>query len=96
MKVKRLEIIQLRLSGKRRAGLIEDMRRSATGVKQRAVRLYFNATVPTDLSVHIESEGDIGDKQRTDFGVRLAAALRDHGMVQHSVWIKDQDKLPVK
>jgi hypothetical protein len=91
MKAKRLEIIQLRLSGRHRAGLVEDIHRSATGVRQIAVRLYFNATVPTDLSVHIESEGDTGDKQLSDFGVCLAAALRDHGMVQHTVWLEDQN-----
>ncbi len=88
MKVQCLEIIQLRLSGRHRAGLIEDIRRSATGARQLSVRLYFNATVPTDLSVHIQSEGDVGDKQLTDFGVRLAAELRAVGMVQHSMWIE--------
>ena len=91
MQVKRLEIIQLRLSGQHRAGLIEDIRRSAAGVRQLAVRLYFSATVPTDLSVHIQSEGNAGDKQLSDFGVCLAAALCDHGMVQHTVWLEDQN-----
>lgn len=88
MKVKRLEIIQLRLSGTHRAGLIENMRRSVTGVRELSVRLYFNATVPTDLSVHVQSECDTGDKQLSDFGVRLAAELRTFGMVQHSSWIE--------
>lgn len=90
MKAKRLEIIQLRVPGKHRAGLIEDIHRSVTGVRQLTVRLYFSATVPTDLSVHIQSVANTGAQQTSDLGVRLAAAMRDHGMVQHTVWMEDQ------
>jgi hypothetical protein len=88
MKVKRLEVIQLRLAGQPRAGLLADIRKSAVGARRQSVRLYFNATIPTDLSVHIQSEHAASDKRSSDLGLCLAAELRAYGMVQHSTWIE--------
>ena len=90
MKAKCLEIIQLRLAGKHRASLIEDIRRSLAGSEADGVRLYFSANVPTDLSVHIYSKTHKGKLRISDLGVRLAAALREYGMVQHTLWIADR------
>jgi len=89
--LKQLEIIQLRLTGNTQSKLINDIRRSVlAGIKSDNVRLYFHATVPTDLSIHIHLETNTRVSQPSDLGVRLAAAMREHGMVQHTVWIEDQ------
>ncbi len=91
--MEQLEIIQLRLTGTTQATLIEDVRRSIlAGKAKENVRLYFHATVPTDLSIHIHSETQTSLRQPSNLGVRLAAAMREHGMVQHTVWIEDQSK----
>ena len=59
---------------------------------RQTVRLYCSANVDTDLSVHIHTETDARNQHTSDLGIRLAAALRDHGMVQHTVWLADQNK----
>lgn len=87
--MKQLETIQLRLTGNAQNTLINDIRRSVlVGTESDKVRLYFHATVPTDLSIHIHSETNTCVRQTSDLGVRLAAALREYGMVQHSLWIE--------
>ena len=89
--MKRLEIIHLRLAGNAPANLLTDIRRSVfASAETDTVRLYFHATIPTDLSVHIRTETKTRDKNTSDLGLCLAAALREFGMVQHTVWIEDQ------
>ncbi len=89
--MKQLEIIQLRLTGNTQTKLINDIRRSVlAGTESDNVRLYCHATIPTDLSIHIQTEIPESIRQTSDLGVRLAAAMREHGMVQHTVWIEDQ------
>lgn len=89
--MKRLEIIQLRLVGNRPAGLVEDVRRSigAEG-ESSSVRIYSHATVANDLGIHIHLEGEGNGSDTSDLGLRLAAALREYGMVEHSIWIEEQ------
>ena len=91
--MKRLEIIQLRLAGIVPANLLNDIRRSVlTGTETDTVGIYFHATIPTDLIIHIQTETKTRDTHTSDFGLRLAAVLREYGMVQHTVWIEDQRK----
>ena len=90
--LKLLEIIQLRLTDNTQTTLISDIRRSLLAGKARDnVRFYVHATVPTDLSIHIHNESHSGIMQSSDLGIRLAAAMRDHGMVQHALWIEDRN-----
>ncbi len=91
--MKRLEIIQLRMAGNVPSGLINDIRRSIfTGGEMGTVRLYFHATIPTDLSVHIYLESNANSMRKCNLGVRLAAALGEYGMVQHTMWIEDESE----
>lgn len=48
---------------------------------RRSGRIFRHATLTTDLAVHVMSE---------EVGVRIAAALREYGMVDHSVWIEEE------
>jgi hypothetical protein len=89
--MKHLEIIRLRMSGKVPAKLIEDIRNSCSGEKQGcSVRIYYNASFLSDLAVHIHLETDSNGSVYSDLGLRLTAALREYGMIEHSVWIEDQ------
>lgn len=91
--MKQLEIIQVRLPGNTQATLIKNIRKSIlAGKASDNVRLYCHATIPTDLSIHIQSEIPESTRQTSDLGDRLAAAMREHGMVQHTVWLEDQSK----
>jgi len=85
--MKQLEIIQLRLAGNDAAGLVEDIRRSIGAESEKSsVRIYRHATVASDLGIHIHLEADGNGACNSDLGLRLASALREHGMVEHTVW----------
>lgn len=96
--MRRLEIIHLRLGGNAQASLIENIRKSILmRTEKHTVRLYTNASVSTDLSIHIQPKTRSKQKSYSDLGLRLAAALREFGMVKHTVWIEnetDMKRLP--
>jgi hypothetical protein len=41
----------------------------------------------TDLSVHLYWNSDRPEQDGSALGIRLAQALKDFGLVDHSVWI---------
>ena len=85
--MKRLEIIQLRLAGSLPDGLIEEIRQSAASEKQpTSVSIYHRANVENDIAIHLHQEVPESDNQASNLGLRLAAALREYGMVEHTVW----------
>lgn len=88
--MRRLEIIHLRFAADPPPRLVEDIRRSILAAgESSSVRIYHHSTITTDLGVHLDLHVDEVDTQPSDLGVHLAAALRDHGMVEHTVWIED-------
>jgi hypothetical protein len=92
--VRRLEIIRVRHSGTPRRELLDQVRRSAAELAHGVeVRLYRHAGLATDLGVHVCLDVEATDPEVTELGARLAAALREHGMVEHTVWVEEQ---PVK
>jgi hypothetical protein len=84
--VKRLEIIHLRLAGALPPGLVDEIRRSADGRDPAFVGLYRRANVDNDIAIHLHLNGPGPDDQASDLGLRLAAALKEYGMVEHTVW----------
>lgn len=88
--MKALEIIHLRLAGNPPVTLAEQIRSSvAAEDSETEVRIYRDAAVPTDLAIHLRSNE--GDACASNPGLRIAAALREHGMVDHGVWIEEGD-----
>ncbi len=89
--MKRLEIIHLRLAGGCPEGLIGEIRRSAaTRQTTMELKIYRHATVATDIGIHILHEPNEAKKLPGQLGTLLASALREHGMVEHSVWIEEE------
>ena len=88
--MKKLEIIHLRLSGNTPSALAGKIHASiaAKGCPTE-VRIYRHATVTTDIAVHLLSGK--GGTCASDLGLFLAEALREHGMVEHTVWIEERD-----
>ena len=86
-----LEIIHVRLAAECPDELIDDIRQSAaTGEPGTVVNVYRQAGVTTDIGVHINHV--VTDSANlpsipSALGVRLAALLKDVGMVQHTVWM---------
>lgn len=88
--MKTLEIIHLRLGGNRQHDLIEIVRGSmeARGEAGEA-KIYRHARLDTDLAVHLQRESSRGIGQASNLGMRLASALREYGIVEHSLWVEE-------
>jgi hypothetical protein len=85
--MKTLEALHLRLAGEERGTLVDLIRRCVeTDEPSIDVRIFGHATLATDLVVHLHREAPARATRTSDLGVRLAALLRNYGMVEHSVW----------
>jgi hypothetical protein len=80
-----LEIVHVRLTREQPDQLIEDIHRSATAARG-TVRIYRRADVAGDIGIHLLVEAGPGEARPSELGLRLASALRDHGMVEHTLW----------
>ena len=90
--MKWLEIIELRSTGVDRTK-IERRLRDLAGetereTKPRAIELYIHGLVETDLSVHVIHDSEPVDVTGSPLGLHLASALKQFGLVNHSVWIE--------
>ncbi len=88
--MKWLEMIQLRSGGKGSEPLDELLhstaRHAQSGLKE--IGIYRHAALETDLSVHLHWESERPEPNGSTFGLLLARALEEFGMVSHSVWIR--------
>ena len=86
----RPEIIRLRHRGKRPRAPMHDIRRAAGRIAGSAeVRICRHAVGSTDLAIHLHLSASVQDPHLTELGVRLAEALREHGMIEHTVWLEE-------
>ena len=84
-----LEIIHLRLGGTPPEAMIKEVYASiAAQDPGTEVHIYRDAAVETDLAIHLRTP--VGSGRESDLGLRLAAALREHGLVDHSVWLEEK------
>jgi len=90
--MKWLEIIELRSVGDKRAvielqlkSLINEVNQEA---RQQKIKVYSHLTVETDFSIHLHNDSKSADISGSPLGQRLASALREYGLVNHSVWIE--------
>jgi hypothetical protein len=77
-----LEIIHLRSSGEPLEALADRIRESiwAEGHGSRVATLYRHHGLDTDVAVHIRGDGP------TTLAAHLALALKEYGLVEHTVW----------
>ena len=87
--MKTVEIIHLRLAGSSPQNLV-DIIREAIGPDgdELKIRFFRHTKLDNDLSVHLEREAGAWDEGASDVGTKLAALLKEFGMVAHSVWIE--------
>ncbi len=52
------------------------------------IRIYHHSVVETDLSIHIYWKSEPGSQNKSPLGLRFSSALRDMGLVNHSVWVE--------
>jgi hypothetical protein len=91
-----LEIIELRTGGSNRdlleSRLQELISEMEMEEEQQAIKSYFHGIISTDLSVHLFHESEKVERGGSWLGLHLASALKEFGLVNHSVWIETQTK----
>ncbi len=91
--MKWLEVIKLRSAGKNPWSL-EELLRSMTQVKQSGLvemQTYRHAALETDLSVHLLWESEFPERNGSAPGLRLVQALKEFGLTDHSIWLKEEN-----
>ena len=54
------------------------------------IKLYHNAVIDNDLSVHLHWQSDKAEAQGSSTGLCLAHVLREYGLISHSVWLGEK------
>jgi hypothetical protein len=95
-----VEIIGVRLSPLPKNELVRkvfsDLRqiiaaKDAAGAEEKvAAIVYRNAFVETDLTIHLYRNTAHRLPEKTRLGLTLAEILRDFGLVDHMIWIKEE------
>jgi len=52
------------------------------------IRVYHHSVVETDVSIHIYWESEPGSQNKSPLGLRFSSALRNLGLLNHSVWLE--------
>ncbi len=84
-----LESIQLRSVGAPLHALGEQIHQEISEgdhPRGQSVDVYTRAGIETELAVHIRRRSRDGSTGRSEPGLRLANALKRHGLVEHTVW----------
>ena len=91
--MKWLEIIKLR-SAESDEGLLGEFLRSVAKVSQSGLvemKTYRHAALETDLSVHLHWDSERPEQNGSALGLRLAQALKERGLTDHSIWIEEAE-----
>lgn len=88
--MKWIEIIKLRSAGKAPEPLKAFLSAIATNGRSgpTKMRLYRHATWETDWSLHLHWESEKSQKSGSALGLHLSQALKEFGLVDHSIWIE--------
>jgi len=88
--MKWLEVIKLR-SARKGSGLLEELLLSTAQMNQSGLvetKIYRHAALDTDLSVHLQWNSEMPEPNGSALGLRLAQALKEFGLIDHSVWVE--------
>ncbi len=86
-----LEVIKLRSAGGS-LGMLDEFLRPISGSNQRGLaemKIYRHAALETDLSVHLHWDSEPPEPNGSALGLRLAQALKEFGLIDHSVWVEE-------
>ena len=68
--------------------LLKEVGKSDTPKHLVEIRIYHHSVVETDLSIHIYWESEPGSQHKSPLGLRVSYALRNLGLLNHSVWVE--------
>lgn len=86
--VRVLEVIHLRLAAHGPELLAELTREVGERSGENGLHVYRHSRVETDLLIHLERHVPEGLESPSGLGSQLASLLREHGIVEHSVWVE--------
>ena len=91
--MKWLEIIELRSAGRNRTLLESQLQNVISNEvnqvpKQQTIKVYNHLAVETDFSIHLLHDSKEADIGGSPLGLRLASALKEFGLVNHSIWVE--------
>ena len=82
-----LETIHVRFAGENLRSLMDLIRTSVDAENEGLeVRIFRHGRIDNDVVVHLLWNQDREVVEESHLGQRLAAMLREHAMVEHSVW----------
>ena len=88
--MKWIELIQLRSAGSNRELLISKLQRLVDEVdrkrKRQVIMAFSRESIDTDFSIHIIHDSKKIENSGSRLGLRLVAALKEFGLVHHSIW----------
>ena len=91
-----LEIIELRSDGKNikliEPEIAELINKLNKGLDQPTIKLFINATVENDFSIHIQHDSKSPEAYGSPVGLQLISILKDFGLTHHSIWIEQITK----
>ena len=94
--MKWLEIIELRSAGGNTKLLESQMQKLVNEVHEKtenhAAKAYCRLMIVTDFSIHLFHDSKEVKKSGSPLGLRLASALKEFGLVNHSIWIERHGK----
>ena len=95
--IKHKEIILVRVLGSNRELIINEVNKMISEIRtidsQISIEVYCSITFPTDFSVHIDYyDSEKSNNAPSDLGHRLAEALKEFGLISHSVWSVEKMK----
>lgn len=68
--------------------LLQELGESDTPKQLVEIRIYHHSVVETDLSIHIYWKSELGSQNKSPLGLKLSYALRNLGLLNHSVWVE--------
>ena len=94
--MKWVEIISLRCPANIDTPFVDELLKevsesdSATDTPEHLVeiRVYHHSVFESDLSIHIYWKSEPGRQDKSPLGLRLFSALRNLGLLTHSVWVE--------
>jgi len=94
--MKWLEIIELRSVDSNRELLESQLQNLINEVdketKKQAIKSYSRVMIDTDFSIHLFHDSKKVENSGSPLGLRLASALKEFGLVNHSIWIEMHSK----
>ena len=90
--MKWIELIQLRIVDSNRDFLKSQLQKLIDEVnkesKMQTIKSYSRVMIDSDFSIHLFHDSKKVENSGSPLGLRLASALKEYGLVNHSIWLE--------